>query len=166
MPRAKRGDTVRVHYTGRLDNDVVFERTFRDEPLEVTLGERRVIPGFEEAVVGMQPGDSKQVMVPPEKGFGRWRPDRILKFDRDKVPPEIDIRSGKKLQLNMLPGQPLPAEVMDVSDDVVTVDANHALAGKQLMFDIQLVEIVADLDDAASPARWRERRHTKYRSNA
>jgi FKBP-type peptidyl-prolyl cis-trans isomerase 2 len=135
-----------------LDNDVVFERTFRSEPLEVTLGKRRVIPGFEEAVIGMEPGDVKQVMVPPEKGFGRWRPDLILKFDRDKVPPEIDIRSGKKVHLNVIPGQPLAAEVMDVTDDVVTVDANHALAGKQLMFDIQLVEIVAHSNDARSGA--------------
>jgi FKBP-type peptidyl-prolyl cis-trans isomerase 2 len=144
MPRAKPGDTVKIHYVGRLDNDTVFDRSFRDQPLEITLGRRRVIPGLEEAVIGLEPGATRQVVIPPEKGFGQWRPDLIMKFDRQKVPPETDLQVGKELELEMKPGQPLAAEVLDVSEDVITVDANHALAGKQLTLDIQLVEIVSE----------------------
>jgi FKBP-type peptidyl-prolyl cis-trans isomerase 2 len=130
-----------------LDNDTVFDRSWREEPLEVTLGERRLIPGFEEAVIGMQPGDTREVVVPPEKGFGPWRPDRIFKFDRDGVPSEIDLRVGRRLHLELDPRQPLAAEVLSVADDVITVDANHALAGKQLTLEIELVEIVAKREE-------------------
>jgi FKBP-type peptidyl-prolyl cis-trans isomerase 2 len=150
MCRARPGDTVKVHYVGRLDNGTVFDRSWRDEPLEVTLGERRLIPGFEEAVIGMQPGDTREVLVPPEKGFGPWRPDRIYRFDRHRVPSEIDLRVGRRLQLELDPRLPLAAEVLDVADDVITVDANHALAGKQLTFEIRLVEIVAGREQVHS----------------
>jgi FKBP-type peptidyl-prolyl cis-trans isomerase 2 len=150
MLRAKPGDTVKVHYIGRLDNETVFDRSWREEPLEVTLGERRIIPGLEEALIGMQPGDTRQVVVPPEKGFGPWRPDRILRLDRQRVGTTRDPRVGERLQFEIKPGQPLAAEVLEVADDVVTVDANHVLAGKQLTLDIQLVEIVEEREQAHS----------------
>jgi peptidylprolyl isomerase len=144
MSRAKAGDTVQVHYTGKFKDGSVFDTSVQRDPFEVTLGQRQVIPGFEEAVVGMQPGEVKTTQVPPEKGYGDRREDLILEVGRDKVPPELDVQVGKRLKVGTQGGQPMAAEVIDVADDVIKLDANHPLAGRELTFDIQLVAITAE----------------------
>jgi FKBP-type peptidyl-prolyl cis-trans isomerase 2 len=144
MSQAKAGDTVQVHYTGKLANGSVFDSSVKRDPLEATLGRRQLIPGFEEAVIGMQPGEVKTAKIPPEKAYGERRGDLILKFDRDKVPPEVDVQVGKRLQVETKSGPPLAAEVIDIGDDVIKLDANHPLAGKELTFDIQLLAITAE----------------------
>jgi FKBP-type peptidyl-prolyl cis-trans isomerase 2 len=141
---AKAGDIVRVHYTGKLRDGSVFDTSLRANPLEFTLGERRVIAGFEEAVVGMEPGQEKTAVVPPEKGYGPRRPELVVQFERNKVPPEIDLEIGKKLQLNTQGGQTKPARIVDIGQEAITLDANHPLAGQQLTFDIQLVDVVSE----------------------
>jgi FKBP-type peptidyl-prolyl cis-trans isomerase 2 len=141
MSTAKVGDTVAVHYTGRLDDGSVFDTSEQRDPLRVTLGENRVIPGFEKALVGMEEGESKQVTIPPDAAYGPRRPEMVLEIDRGNVPPDMNPQVGQELQLRTQDGQPVPARVVEVSDQIIKVDANHPLAGQQLTFDLRLVEI-------------------------
>lgn len=143
MPKADSGDTVKVHYTGTLDDDTVFDSSVDREPLELTIGQGQVIPGFEEAVIGLEPGESRTTTFPPEKGYGERREEMVLKVERDQLPPEIDPRVGERYQIQAsAQGQPASAvTVVDVSDDHVVFDGNHPLAGRELTFEIELVEI-------------------------
>lgn len=143
MSAAKAGDTVQLHYTGKLEDGSTFDSSAKREPLEVTLGQNRVIPGFEEAIIGMLPGDEKTVKIPPEKAYGDRREDLVVDFERSKVPSEVDVQVGKSLNLQTQSGQSVPAQVIDVADDVIKLDANHPLAGRVLTFDIQLLAITA-----------------------
>ncbi len=143
MAQAKDGDRVKVHYTGRLDDGTVFDSSMITDPLEFTIGERQVIEGFEEAVVGMSPGESRTVGVSPEKGYGHPRDDLIVTVGRDKFPDDIQPVVGKQLELRRREdGETFPVTVTDVSESTVTLDANHYLAGKELTFDIRLLEIL------------------------
>ena len=142
MSVAQLGDTVLVHYTGKLDDGSVFDSSQQRGPLKISLGETRLIPGFQNAVVGMEPGESKTATVPPEEAYGERRQDMVLEVERGKLPPEINPQVGQDLQLQTQAGQPVPAKIVDVSDRSITVDANHPLAGQALTFDIELVEIV------------------------
>jgi FKBP-type peptidyl-prolyl cis-trans isomerase 2 len=144
MSRARAGDTVQVHYTGRFADGSVIDSSVKRDPLEATLGEGQLIPGVEEAVVGMQPGEVKTAKIPPDKGYGERREDLLLEFDRGKVPPEVEVQVGKRLSVETKSGQRLSAEVTNIIDDVIKLDANHPLAGKELTFDIQLVAITAE----------------------
>jgi FKBP-type peptidyl-prolyl cis-trans isomerase 2 len=143
MSAAKAGDTVQVHVTGKLENGAVFDSSDKGAPMQVTLGHHRVIPGLEEALIGMLPGDEKTVKVPPEKAFGDRREDLIVEFDRARVPQEVDAQVGKQLQIQAQDGQSVPAQVIDVADDVIKLDVNHPLAGRELTFDIRLLAITA-----------------------
>jgi FKBP-type peptidyl-prolyl cis-trans isomerase 2 len=143
MSAAKAGDTVQLHYTGKLEDGSTFDSSAKREPLEVTLGQNRVIPGFEEAIIGMLPGDEKTVKVPPEKAYGDRREDLVVDFERSRVPSEVDVQLGKSLNLQTQSGQSVAAQVIDVNDDVIKLDANHPLAGQDLTFDIQLLAIIA-----------------------
>ena len=142
MAKAKNGDTVKVHYTGKLDDGVVFDSSVKREPLQFTLGGRQVIPGFEEAVVGMEPGQSLTVTIEPLKAYGPYRQEMIQKVNRAEFPPDLNPQVGEELQAHQPNGQVTIVRVIEADETNVTLDANQPLAGKNLTFDIELVEIV------------------------
>lgn len=141
MPNARAGDTVRVHYTGKLGDESVFDSSSGRDPLEFTIGEGRVIPGFEKAVEGMEVGEERTVTIPAQEAYGERRDEMVATVGRDQFPPTIDPEVGQQLQMNQN-GQAIPVRVTDVSEESVTLDANHPLAGQDLKFDVELVEIV------------------------
>jgi len=141
MPEAKRGDTVRVHYTGTLEDGTVFDSSREREPLEFSLGIGQVIPGFDQALTGMKPGESKKVTIPAAEAYGPYRSELVLVVDRSEFPPDIEPGIGDQFQLSQ-DGQSFVVNVTDVTDQAVTLDANHPLAGEDLTFDLELVEIV------------------------
>jgi peptidylprolyl isomerase len=141
MAQAKTGDTVKVHYTGKLDDGTVFDSSADGEPLEFTLGSGSIIPGFERAVLGMNLGESKTEIIPTDDAYGPHLEEMVVVVDRQQMPVEIEPQIGQQLQLQQQDGQVLPVVITDVSDASVTLDANHPLAGEELTFDIQLVEI-------------------------
>ena len=142
MAQAKHGDTVKVHYTGKLDDGTVFDTSIKRDPLQLTIGEGRVIPGFEQAVVGMKPGESKTAKVPADKAYGPHREEMVLEVDRNQFPEHLKPKVGERLQVRQPDGQTIIVTVTDISEASVTLDGNHPLAGKDLTFDIQLIEIV------------------------
>ncbi len=142
MTRARSGDTVRVHYTGTLEDGSVFDSSARREPLEFTIGKGEVIPGFEAAVTGMAPGESKSAIIPPEQAYGPRRDDMTAVVPREKLPPDFDVEVGTRLAVKQDGGRQLPVKVVEVTDATVTIDANHELAGKPLTFELELVEVV------------------------
>jgi peptidylprolyl isomerase len=143
MKQAEIGDTVRVHYTGTFPDGTQFDTSADRGPLEVTLGSREVIPGFEEAIVGMAEGESKAVTVEPDAAYGMPDPQLVSTVERERIPPEIELQVGLELQATNSTGQPVRLTVVDLSDDSVTLDANHPLAGVPLTFELELVEFVA-----------------------
>ncbi len=142
MAEVKTGDTVRVHYEGSLEDGRKFDSSLDREPIELTVGSGQVISGFENAVVGMEEGDSRTVTVPPEEGYGPHDPNLLHKVDREQVPDEIDLQVGAQLQATDRQGQVIALTVADFDDSTVTLDANHPLAGQDLTFDVKVVEIV------------------------
>ncbi|MCU0549635.1 MAG: peptidylprolyl isomerase [Leptolyngbya sp. Prado105] len=141
MVQAKLGDTVRVHYTGKLDDGTVFDSSVNAEPLEFTLGAGNVIPGFENAIMGMSPGDSKTELIPADQAYGAYQETMVLVVERTQMPPDLQPEVGQQLEIRQPTGQSIPVVITDVSDADVTLDANHPLAGEDLTFDIQLVGI-------------------------
>ncbi|MEM8809647.1 MAG: peptidylprolyl isomerase [Cyanobacteria bacterium P01_G01_bin.38] len=141
MAQAKQGDTVLIHYTGKLDDGSVFDSSIERDPLEFSIGAGRVIPGFESAVLGMAPGESKVETIPSEQAYGPRREEMVVEVNRAQIPEEIPLGVGVQLQMQGPQGQQVPVMVTEVSDAKVTLDANHPLAGENLTFEIQLVEI-------------------------
>lgn len=141
MTQAKSGDTVKVHYIGKLDDGTVFDSSGEHEPLEFTIGTGTIIPGFEQAVIGMSPGDSKTEIIPTDNAYGPYLEDMVLTVDRQQMPTEIEPELGQQLQLQHPTGGVIPVTITEISPETVTLDANHPLAGEDLTFDIQLVEI-------------------------
>ena len=142
MAEAKAQDTVRVHYTGKLEDGTVFDSSLEREPLEFTIGEERLIPGFENAVVGMQPGDKKVESIAAREAYGPFRNELVQELSRSEFPPDMNVAQGQRFEARTSSGQPLVLTVVDVTGEKVTVDANHPLAGKDLTFEIELVEIL------------------------
>ena len=142
MQEAKTGDTVRIHYTGMLDDGAPFDSSQGRDPLQFTLGTGQVIPGFDDAVAGMEVGEQKTVEIPAEQAYGAHDPNGRQNFPREKVPSDVPLDIGTRLQLETPSGQPVQVVVAEVTDEVVVLDANHPLAGKDLTFQIELVEIV------------------------
>ncbi len=142
MVQAKQGDTVKVHYTGKLDNGTVFDSSIDREPLEFSIGDGGFIPGFENAVVGMEPGESKTAKLKSDEAYGPRHPDMVIAVERDKMPEDLPVEIGQQLFIRQEQGQPIPVTVTELSAGTVTLDANHPLAGQDLEFDIQLLEIV------------------------
>jgi peptidylprolyl isomerase len=141
MSQAKQGDTVKVHYTGKLQDGNVFDSSENREPLEFTLGAGNMIPGFEQAVQGMNIGDKKTAEIPSEQAYGEKREDMIISVPRENVPGDIEPEVGQQLAIQQQEGQQVPVTVTEVSEEKVVLDANHPLAGKDLVFEIELVEI-------------------------
>lgn len=142
MTQAKEGDKVKVHYEGSLDDGTIFESTFEKEPIEVTLGEEKLIPGFENAVLGMSEGDTRNVTVGPEEGFGTRKNDLVVDVDRAEIPEHIDPQEGMMLQIRSEEGNIRYFTIADVSETTVTLDGNHPLAGRDINFKIQLLEVL------------------------
>lgn len=142
MTQAKSGDTVRIHYTGTLDDGTQFDSSAGREPLEFSLGGGQVIPGFDSAVDGMNVGDNKTVTIPPEQAYGQRHEQLVQQVSRDALPDDMKPAVGMQLQSQSPDGHIMNLVVTEVADDSITVDANHPLSGQALTFDIELVEIV------------------------
>lgn len=141
MTQAKNGDTVKVHYTGKLNDGTVFDSSADGEPLEFIIGEGQLIQDFEEAVIGMNPGESKTVQIPSDNAYGPHREEMLIVIDRSKFPEGLEPRIDQQLQVRHPNGQESVVKVVDISDTNVTLDANHPLAGEDLTFEIRLTEI-------------------------
>lgn len=141
MSEAKKGNTVSIHYTGRLSDGTVFDSSKERDPLEFKLGEGRVIPGFEKAVEGMETGESKTAEISSGEAYGPRKEELVMEIPRDRLPEGMDPDVGDQLQMTTADGQVVPVRVADADDGSVTVDANHPLAGQDLTFDIELVEV-------------------------
>lgn len=141
MTQVKNGDTVKVHYTGKLATGDQFDSSVGREPLEFTVGAGQMIPGFDAALPGMIVGDKKTVNIPASEGYGEVSEEAIIQFPKENVPDDMKLEPGMTLTLSNQEGQPFPVVVKEIKDDVVVLDANHFLAGKELVFDIELVEI-------------------------
>lgn len=141
MSAAKKGDNVKIHYTGTLKDGSVFDSSAGRAPLAFRLGSGQVIPGFDEAVMGMGIGESKTVVIPPAKAYGQRNEDLVISVPRNQVPPEIKPEVGLKLQMGGPNGELVMVEVIEVGDEHIALDANPPLAGKELTFQIELVAI-------------------------
>lgn len=141
MAQAKRGNTVKVHYVGTFEDGTVFDTSREREPLPFTIGEGEVIPGFEEAVVGMNPGESKKVVIPAENAYGPRHEEMVLVVDRQHLPEGVDPQVGQQYQIPQSDGQSIVVTVTDTSESSVTLDGNHPLAGRELTFEIELLEV-------------------------
>ncbi len=142
MAKAKMGDTVSVHYTGTLDDGTIFDTSADRGPMQFTIGEEQVIPGFEQAIIGMEPGESKTVRIPAEEAYGPHLSEMVIVLDRDRLPEDLEPAVGQRFQVSQPDGQTFIVRVTEVSELNVTLDANHPLAGEDLTFDIQLTEIM------------------------
>jgi peptidylprolyl isomerase len=142
MTQVKAGDTVRIHYTGTLDDGTQFDSSAGRDPLEFAVGSGQVIPGFDKAVDGMAVGESKSVKIDPEDAYGERHEQLVQEVPKSSLPEDIDPEVGMRLQASTPNGQVMQLVVTEVREEAITVDGNHPLAGKALNFDIELVEIV------------------------
>jgi peptidylprolyl isomerase len=141
MAQAKNGDTVKVHYTGKLEDGTVFDSSQGREPLEFTLGTGQLIPGFDAAVVGMAVGENKTVTIPPDQAYGPHHEQMVVEAERGQFPPDADPQIGMQFESGSEDGQKFVVTVTAVEGDKITLDANHPLAGKDLTFEIEVVEV-------------------------
>jgi peptidylprolyl isomerase len=141
MSQAKPGDTVSIHYTGSLDDGTQFDTSQGREPLEFEVGSGQVIPGFDKAVEGMTVGDNKSVRIEADDAYGQRHEQLVQEVDRSMLPDNLEPEAGMTLQSNSPDGQVMQFVVTDVSEETITVDANHPLAGQALTFAIELVGI-------------------------
>ena len=142
MEQVKEGDLVRVHYTGKLTNGEQFDSSTGREPLEFTVGAGQMIKGFDDAMPGMSVGEKKTINILPGDAYGEKDEQAMIEFPKANIPDDMKLEPGMQLQLRNENGQPFPVTIAEIKDDVVVLDANHMLAGKELVFDIELVEIV------------------------
>ena len=142
MKEAKKGDTVKVHYQGKSKDGELFDKSDEKNPFKFTIGEGRVIPGFEEAVLGMSPGESKKIEVPPNKAYGPYRADLVIKVNKDSLSNELELEKGRQFKINSGPKEGMVLTLTDMDEESVTFDGNHPLAGKDLVFDIEMVDVL------------------------
>ncbi|MCF6280761.1 MAG: peptidylprolyl isomerase [Candidatus Polarisedimenticolaceae bacterium] len=141
MSEAKKGDTVKIHYTGTLTDGTQFDSSEGQEPLEFKLGEGLVIPGFESNVAGMTVGEKKSIHIPVDEAYGQRNDEMMEVVERQHFPDDMKLEVGMHLQTETFDGSPYMVVVAELSDESVTVDGNHPLAGQALNFDIELVSI-------------------------
>ena len=141
MSKAKKGDNVKVHYKGKLTSGEQFDSSEGREPLAFTVGAGQMIKGFDEAIPGMSVGEKKTINIAPVNAYGEKNMDAIIEFPKANIPPDMNLEVGMRLQLQNEAGNPIPVVVIEVKEEAVILDANHELAGKELVFDIELVEI-------------------------
>ena len=142
MQQAQQGDKVRVHYHGKLRNGETFDSSQGREPLEFTVGSGQVIKGFDDGVKGMQVGDKKTVEIAVGDAYGEKSQDMLIEFPKDQFPDDVSPEIGQQLMMSNGSGQQFPVVIAEVREESVVLDANHPLAGQDLIFDIELVEIV------------------------
>jgi FKBP-type peptidyl-prolyl cis-trans isomerase 2 len=135
----KYGDTVKVHYVGKYESGEVFDSSLEKEPLEFTVGNQQVIPGFEEGIIGMEVGEKKTINVPFDKAYGPFREELVFPVEKSKLPE--DISEGQYLEVHQPDGNNFVVRVSEIKDDTAFLDANHPLAGKNLVFEVELVSI-------------------------
>jgi peptidylprolyl isomerase len=141
MAQVQQGNLVKVHYTGRLEDGTEFDSSAGIDPMEFTIGNSEVIPGFEQAILGMVPGESKTVTLAPEEAYGPQQEEMIAVVARKDLPEDIELIVGNQLEVTQDDGSSFVVMVTELTGDAVTLDANHPLAGKSLIFDLNLVEI-------------------------
>jgi peptidylprolyl isomerase len=134
------GDTISVHYTGKFLSGDEFDSSSGNPPLIFTVGAGQLIPGFDNGVIGMAPGEKKTITIAPEDAYGAYREDLVVDCPREKIPPDMELEVGMGLRMMGNTGQPVPVVVAAILDDVVKLDVNHPMAGKTLVFDIEIVE--------------------------
>lgn len=142
MGQAKKGDTVKVHYTGTLEDGTMFDTSAEREPLKFTVGGGEVIAGFDTAVIEMSIGDKKVTVIPAGEAYGEHSKDLVTDVDRERFPADMELEIGQQLQVGLQDGNQAVVMIVDLSDTSVTLDANHPLAGQQLTFEIELVAIL------------------------
>ena len=138
---ASEGDTVKIHYTGTLEDGTTFDTSVGNEALEVTLGTGQLIIGFEEAVYGLKVGESKTVTIPAEEAYGLHRDDLVIVLEKKELPTDLEPKVNQQFKIMLTDGSTMDVIVTNVSETMITVDANHPLAGKDLTFEIELVGI-------------------------
>jgi len=143
MTQASKGDTVRIHYTGRLTDGTEFDSSEGRAPLEFQVGSGQIISGLDARIEGMNVGEKATVTIPAAQAYGEHRPEGVQTLPRERIPENVDVSLGARLQATSPDGQQMTLTVIDVNDAEVTVDANHPLAGKDLVFDVELVEVIA-----------------------
>lgn len=141
MSQAKKGDSVKIHYKGTLDDGTVFDSSEGRDPLGFTIGSGQVIPGFEEVVNGMTVGEKKNVTIPSDKAYGAHDPQMVITAPRTQVPPDLNPEAGQQLEMGGPNGELVRVVVVELNDEHIILDANPPLAGKDLTFDIELVAI-------------------------
>jgi peptidylprolyl isomerase len=141
MQEAKHGDTVKIHYKGLLEDGTVFDTSEDGDPIEFTIGEGTVIPGFEDAVIGMSAGQKKSEKIEADRAYGQHRPDLVFTIDREQLPQGTNVAVGDFLRIGFTDGESASVQVAELNDVKITLDANHPLAGKDLTFDLTLVAI-------------------------
>ena len=140
--QVKVGDVVKVHYTGKLLDGTTFDSSEGRDPLEFTVGAGQMISGFDSGVQGMNVGDKKTIQIAPDDAYGQRDEEAVIEFPKENVPADLQVEPGMQLTLRNQHGHPIPVVVLEVKDDVIVMDANHMLAGKDLVFDVEVVEIV------------------------
>lgn len=142
MAEAKQGDTVQVHYTGKLGDGTVFDSSRERRPVRFTIGRGQVIAGFEQAIIGMNTGESKTTKIPIALAYGPHRDDMVVTMNRSQLPPGLDPQVGQRLEITQTDDKILLVTVTGMTESMLTIDANHPLAGKELIFDFELIGIV------------------------
>ena len=142
MAQVKTGDKVKVHYHGKLTSGETFDSSTGREPLEFEVGSGMVIKGFDDGVTGMTVGDKKTINIPFDDAYGPRNPDMVIEMPKDRFPKDLDIEVGMPLGMSDTQGQQFQVTIVEIKEDVVMLDANHPLAGQDLIFDLELVEIV------------------------
>ena len=142
MTQANSGDTVRIHYTGTLTDGSTFDSSTGRDPLEFQLGSGQIIPGLDNAIQGMNVGETDKVTIPAAEAYGPHNPEAVQTVPRTDIPAEIDLSPGLTLNAQRPDGQAMPVKVVEVTETQVTLDANHPLAGQDLTFDFELVAVV------------------------
>jgi FKBP-type peptidyl-prolyl cis-trans isomerase 2 len=142
MQQVKSGDKVKVHYHGRLTSGDTFDSSEGREPLEFEVGGGMVIKGFDDGVTGMAVGEKKTINIPAEEAYGPINEEMVIEFPKANFPPDMQLEAGMPLMMSNGQGQNFQVVVIEIKEDTVILDANHPLAGKELIFDLELVEIV------------------------
>ena len=141
MAGAKLGDTVKIHFTGKLQDETVIETSKDRDALEFKIGDGNVIPGLEQGVIGMAAGDKKTIAISPQDAFGQPQEDLVVDINKSEFPKDVELAAGAYLNIESSDGKEFKAKVVEIMEDTVTLDANHPLAGVTINYDVELMEI-------------------------